>query len=73
MEISSWLNNTQNQKQTLLGLNSFSTFLKVCSAYAEWALDDAGLANRNSAYKIWTCRVPYEKLKDVIETILSKE
>jgi hypothetical protein len=76
MQISSWLNNTTAQQSKMLGINSFSTFLKVCSEFADWALDDSGLANRNSAYKIWTCRVPYNKLtkvKSILEQYTSMQ
>jgi hypothetical protein len=64
MELSSWLKNDK-ESFPLLGLDSFDTFLKVCNEFSEWALDDVGLANRANAYKIWTCKIKPEQIKDV--------
>lgn len=66
MELAQWLKSTDNFP--VLNINSFATFIKVCEAVAEWALDDNGLANRNNAYKIWVCWIQtkdLEKLKEV--------
>lgn len=68
MELSTWLK-TENDKFPLLGLESFNTFLKVCSEFSEWALDDIGLANRNNAYKIWVCKIKPEQVNDVKEIL----
>lgn len=65
MELSTWLKDIDVKKQNLLGINSFETFLKICNEFCEWALDDISLASRNNAYRIWTCRVPFNKLKSV--------
>lgn len=73
MELASWLK-TENEKFPILGLNSLNTFLKVCSEFSEWALDNIGLANRNNAYKIWDCRVKPEQIsevKDILERYTS--
>ena len=68
MELASWLT-SEKDKFPILGLDSFNTFLKVCSEFAEWALDDVGLANRNNAYKIWDCRIKAGQIKNVKKTI----
>lgn len=64
MELATWL---QKDKENfpILGLESFDTFLKICSHFSEWALDDLALANRAEAYKIWVCHVKGDKIKDV--------
>lgn len=64
MELATWLKK-ENENFPILGLDSFNTFLKVCSEFAEWALDDIGLANRSNSYKIWTCKIKADKIKDV--------
>jgi len=64
MELASWLK-TKDEDFPILGLESFSTFLKICSEFSEWALDDIGLANRADAYKIWLCHVKSDKVKEV--------
>lgn len=64
MELASWLK-VDNENFPILGLDSFNTFLKVCSEFSEWALDDIGLANRNDAYKIWVCKIKSEQINDV--------
>jgi len=63
MELASWLSNKESFP--ILGLNSYDTFLKICKEFAQWALDDIGLATRNDAYKIWVCPVKISKLKEV--------
>jgi hypothetical protein len=65
MELASWLKSGKDENFPILGLESFETFLKVCSQFAEWALDDIGLANRNNAYKVWICWVKPEDLSKV--------
>ena len=58
----------------ILGLEAFSTFLKVCNETSKWALDDIGLANRANVYKTWVCWIkPDEvsKLKEVVERYAS--
>lgn len=73
MELALWLQSDKTNFP-ILGLDSFSTFLKVCAEFSHWALDDIGLANRNNAYKIWMCWVKPEdvkKVKDVLERYTS--
>ena len=70
MELANWLKDDINNFP-LLGLDSFNTFLKVCNEFSKWALDDIGLANRNNAYKIWTCTIKPEQIKD-IKSILER-
>lgn len=55
MELSSWLMGKNLDSFPLLGLEAFSTFIKICGEISKWALDDIGLANRNNTYKIWVC------------------
>lgn len=68
MELANWLT-IEDKDYPILGLDSFNTFLKVCSEFAEWALDDIGLANRNNAYKIWICWIKPEDLNKVKEIL----
>lgn len=68
MELATWLT-TDKENFPILGLETFNTFLKVCSEFSEWALDDIGLANRADAYKIWICPVKMDKIKDVKATL----
>jgi len=73
MELASWLQ-TDKANFPVLGLKSFETFLKACSEFSEWALDDIGLANRNNAYKIWVCWIKPEditKTKEILERYTS--
>lgn len=69
MELASWLKTDKLEEFPILGLDSFETFLKVCSKFSEWALDDIGLANRNNAYKIWTCWIKPEDFPKVKENL----
>ncbi len=55
MELSNWLIGKNIDTFPLLGLESFSTFVKICGEISKWALDDIGLAGRNNTYKIWVC------------------
>lgn len=66
MQLAKWLQKDTNINDlNILGLNSFETFLKVCSNFTEWALDDIGLANRSNSYKVWICKVPADKIQNV--------
>lgn len=65
MELSSWLKTDVNTNFPILGLDSFNTFLKVCAEFSSWAVDDIGLANRNNAYKVWTCKIKSDQIKNV--------
>jgi len=68
MELASWLQSDKTNFP-ILGLDIFSTFLKVCAEFSQWALDDIGLANRNNAYKIWVCWIKPEDAKKVKEVL----
>ncbi len=73
MELANWLK-ADKANFPILGLDSFETFLKVCSEFSEWILDDIGLANRNNAYKVWVCWIKpddVQKIKEVIERYTS--
>lgn len=71
MKLADYLKDTDINKFPILGLESFETFLKVCSAFSEWALDDIGLANRSQSYRIWLCKIPAQKFSE-IKTILNR-
>ncbi len=64
MELNSWLKQDK-ENFPILGQDSFETFLKICGEFAEWALDDIGLANRANVYKIWVCKIKADKIKEV--------
>ncbi len=64
MELAGWLKG-KSEDFPILGIESLNTFLKVCSEFSEWALDDIGLANRADAYKVWICHVKQDKIKEV--------
>lgn len=64
MKLADWLK-TGVDDLPLLGKESFNTFLKICSHFAKWALDDISLATKNDKYKIWTCPVKSNQIKEV--------
>lgn len=68
INLANWIK--EDGKWPLLGIESFSTFLKVCAEIDKWAIDDIGLANRADIYKIWTLWQPesnIQKLQTIIE------
>lgn len=65
MELAKWIKGDDIDNFPMLGKDSFNTFLKVCSEFSDWALDDIGLANRANTYKVWVCKIPSDKLEDV--------
>jgi len=68
INLANWI--ADNGEWPLLGIESFSTFLKVCGTVNKWAIDDIGLANRANIYKIWTLWQPesnIEKLETEVE------
>ena len=65
-----------NTEYKFLGLNSFETFLNICSQITEHAIDDVSLANKADAYKIYICyvqKVNLPTLKSIIERYDSME
>lgn len=67
MNIADWLQNKDIENFPLLGLDSFTSFVKLCESNSKWALDDAGLANRSNSYKIWVSWIKNpKKLKDSV-------
>lgn len=73
MKLSKWLSSSSTELP-MLGKESFNTFLKVCSHFAKWALDDISLATKNDKYKIWSCPVKsgdIKKVKAILERYTS--
>lgn len=64
MELAKWLT-TEIDKLPTLGYESFKTFIKICSKFSKWALDDISLANKNDKYKVWTCPVKSSDIKNI--------
>lgn len=76
MELAKWLKGEDIDNFPELGKESFSTFLKICKEFSDWALDDIGLANRSNSYKVWVCKVKSEdlsKVKEILERYTSMQ
>lgn len=73
MELAKWMK-TDIDDLPMLGKESFKTFLKICSMFSKWALDDISLSIKNDKYKIWTCPVKasdIKKIKSILERYTS--
>lgn len=67
--LNDWLKGESLDTFPLLGLESFSTFIKICEEVSKWALDDNGLANRSESYKVWVCWLKDKKYNDLVSIL----